>query len=335
MSGAAISIQDLVLEFGSGPGAVRALDGVDIEVAPGTILGIVGESGSGKSTVGFACGRLMPEGVRPGRGRITVLGEEVWELDIAAMRRMRIRDLRYIFQDPIATLDPTKTIGWQLRNSVEGGLSDEEMILALSDVGLPDPGRVALAWPHELSGGMAQRVVIAMALAGDPKIIVADEATSALDASVRTRILELMRDLSRKRGITLLVLSHDLWAVRMYCDEIAVMYAGRVVEHGPSREVFASPGHPYTQALLAATAGHEKPGEKLNTIPGIPPLLRGASIGCAFAPRCGFARDDVDGKSCTTDRPIPDERKRGWNLLCHHWRELGIAAEGGTTDGSA
>lgn len=326
MTETAIAIEDLVLEFGSGQHAVRALDGVDLTVAAGTIMGIVGESGSGKSTVGFACGRLMPAGVSPKSGRIDVLGEPVWGIDVAEMRRMRVHDLRYIFQDPIATLDPTKKIGWQLRHSVDGELSDEQILSALADVGLPYPERVVQAWPHELSGGMAQRVVIAMALAGDPKIIVADEATSALDASVRTRILELMRDLSRKRGITLLILSHDLWAVRMFCDEIAVMYAGRVVEHGPSRKVFADPAHPYTRALLAATAGHEKPGEKLNTIPGIPPLLRGASTGCAFADRCLYVNNETTGKSCNADRPSTETKSDSWYVLCHHWRHLNAGA---------
>ena len=335
MSATAIVVEDLVLEFGFGPSAVRALDGVDLEVPAGTILGIVGESGSGKSTVGFACGRLMPAGVRPARGRIEVLGRNVWDMDIASMRRMRVSDLRYVFQDPIATLDPTKTVGWQLAHAIEGGLAHDQVLAALAEVGLPDPARVAAAWPHELSGGMAQRVVIAMALAGEPRIIIADEATSALDASVRTRILQLMRDMSRKRGITLLILSHDLWAVRMFCDRIAVMYGGRVVEHGPAAAVFDAPAHPYTQALLAATAGHEKPGETLRTIPGIPPLLRGASPGCAFAPRCAFARNGADDHSCTGHRPRPDERAPGWTLLCHHWRSLGPAGAGEVSDAVA
>ncbi|MEZ5870281.1 MAG: ABC transporter ATP-binding protein [Nitratireductor sp.] len=324
MSEYSARIDDLVLEFGNGANAVRALDGVTLDVAAGSILGIVGESGSGKSTVGFAMGRLVPQGVFPKSGRLEVLGKQVWELDINEMRRMRTQDVRYVFQDPIATLDPTKPIGWQVANSLETPLGEAEVLSALADVGMPQPARVAASWPHELSGGMAQRVVIAMALVGRPKLIIADEATSALDASVRTRILELMREQSRKRGITLLILSHDLWAVRMFCDNIAVMYGGRVVEHGPAARVFAAPAHPYTRALLAATAGHEKPGEKLNTIPGIPPLLRGASPGCAFAPRCEFAREDVAGKQCSADRPVLDDKEPGWNLLCHHWRSLSV-----------
>ncbi len=317
----ALDIEDLVLEFGSGPAAVRALDGVTLSVPEGSILGIVGESGSGKSTVGFAAGRLMPEGVRPRQGRLGVLGNQVWDISIGQMRQIRRQMLRYIFQDPIATLDPTKRIGWQLKYAVEPNLSHDEIVTALSDVGLPDAEQVISAWPHELSGGMAQRVVIAMALLGHPKIIVADEATSALDASVRIRVLELLRDRSRQRGITLLLLSHDLWAVRRFCDNIAVMYGGRIVEHGPAEKVFERPAHPYTLALLGATAGHEKPHETLNTIPGIPPLLHGASPGCAFAPRCNLAANRKNQDKCNSERPVQENVEKNWSLLCHHWQD--------------
>ncbi|MCP5072187.1 MAG: ABC transporter ATP-binding protein, partial [Rhodobacteraceae bacterium] len=320
MAQPALDIEDLVLEFGSGTAAVRALDGVTLSVPEGSILGIVGESGSGKSTVGFAAGRLMPEGVRPRQGRLDVLGNPVWDIDIGQMRDIRRKTLRYVFQDPIATLDPTKRIGWQLKYAFEPNLTDDETLAALSDVGLPDPRQVMAAWPHELSGGMAQRVVIAMALLGDPKIIVADEATSALDASVRIRVLELLRDQSRKRGITLLLLSHDLWAVRKFCENIAVMYGGRIVEHGPAAKVFARPAHPYTLALLGATAGHEKPNESLNTIPGIPPLLHGASPGCAFEPRCELAAKGRNQNKCSGERPVQESVEKDWSLLCHHWR---------------
>lgn len=309
----ALDIRDFVLEFGNG--AVRALDGVDLAVPQGSILGIVGESGSGKSTLGFAAGRLMPEGVTQS-GQLDLLGDPVWGMDRDQLRQTRQYVLRYVFQDPIATLDPTKRIGWQLRHAVPEPLDHAGVIRALEDVGLPDPEQVARAWPHELSGGMAQRVVIAMALLGDPKVIVADEATSALDASVRIRVLDLLRDQSRKRGFALLLISHDLWAVRQFCDNIAIMYAGRVVEHGPADQVFANPAHPYTRALLGATAGHEKPGETLATIPGIPPSLQGPSEGCAFAPRCTFATDH-----CKSNRPSTEAVGAAWSVLCHHWEE--------------
>lgn len=315
MTELALDIRDLVLEFSGG--TVRALDGIDLQVPAGSILGIVGESGSGKSTLGFAAGRLMPEGVVPSEGQLNLMGEDVWSMGIDRMRQIRQHELRYIFQDPIATLDPTKKIEWQLQNAIPEEVTREQVIKVLEDVGLPDPEQVANAWPHELSGGMAQRVVIAMALLGNPKVIIADEATSALDASVRIRVLELLRDLSRNRGITLLIISHDLWAVRRFCDDIAIMYGGRVVEHGPAKEVFKKPAHPYTQALLGATAGHEKPGEKLSTIPGIPPLLSDAAEGCAFAPRCTHAQKD-----CAHKRPEREKVKKDWTLLCHHWRKV-------------
>lgn len=313
----ALDIENLVLEFGNGSDTVRALDGVNLPVPRGTIMGIVGESGSGKSTIGFAVGRLMPEGVRP-EGKLDVLGHAVWDMDIDNLREMRGKDLRYVLQDPIATLDPTKPIGWQVKNAMQPPLSDQQVIDALLDVGLSDAKRVAAAWPHELSGGMAQRVVIAMALVGEPKIIIADEATSALDASVRTRVLELLKNKSRERNITLLLISHDLAAVRMFADQIAVVYAGRIVELGDAKAVFADPVHPYTQALMAATAGHEKPGETLHTIPGIPPQLTGEAANCAFEPRCTFAEKGL----CDQKRPQTEKLDDGRSVLCLRWQEI-------------
>ena len=273
----------------------------------------------------------MPDGVKPQSGELTLLGRPVWEIDVQEMQDIRRQTLRYVFQDPIATLDPTKRIGWQVKNTMNPPMSDDVMLDALRSVGLTDAHRVAAAWPHELSGGMAQRVVIAMAMAGDPKVIIADEATSALDASVITRVLELLRDQSQKRNITLLLLSHNLNAMRRFCDRIAVVYAGRVVEHGPTQSVFDAPAHPYTQALLAASAGHERPGEMLHTIPGIPPVLKGPSKKCAFEPRCRFAVREIDENSCDRHRPEQDTITRGWHILCHRWRELQKEKNNGVT----
>lgn len=326
MTEPAVTFTDFTLEFGSGRNAVRALDGLTLDVPEGSILGIVGESGSGKSTAGFAAGRLMPQDVRPQSGQLTVLGKDVWALPIEEMREMRVKDLRYIFQDPIASLDPTQKISRQIRDAAPEYISTAEIEVALSDVGMDDPTRVATSWPHELSGGMAQRVVIAMALVSRPRIIIADEATSALDASVRIRILDLLRNVSRTRGITLLLLSHDLWAVRKFCDNIAVMYGGRIAEQGPCEQVFSNPVHPYSKALLAATVGHETRGERLATIPGIPPQLNGACAGCAFAPRCG----DAIAGLCDTVRPTYEVKSGNWLLLCHRWRDLESEAQHGT-----
>ena len=310
----AVDITNLSLAFGSG---VLALDGVDLGLKPGTILGVVGESGSGKSTLGFAMGRLLPDGVRPLTGKVTVAGRDVWQLSDVALRDLRLTTLRYVFQDPIATLDPTRRIGTQLAEAVTPCADTARVLAALAEVGLPDPARVAASWPHELSGGMAQRVTIAMAFIANPQVVVADEATSALDASVRTRILDLLRAKAKASGITLILISHDLWAVRSFCDEVAVMYGGRIVEHGLAAEVFAKPAHPYTRALLAATPGHEAPGEKLATIPGAVGALRGRSTTCAFAPRCAPA---IAGP-CET-RPETSEVAPNWRVLCPRWQEV-------------
>jgi oligopeptide/dipeptide ABC transporter ATP-binding protein len=313
----AVVIDNLSLTFGKGAKQVYALDGVSLTVASGIVLGIVGESGSGKSTLGFALGRLMPDGVRPVSGSVQVFGQDIWTLGDSQLRALRNHTLRYVFQDPIATLNPTRRIGVQLAEAVNPPATEAQVFAALEEVGLPDPARVAQSWPHELSGGMAQRVAIAMAFIANPRLVVADEATSALDASVRTRILDLLRARARATGATLLLISHDLWAVRAYSDQVAVMYGGRIVEHGPSAEVFAKPLHPYTRALLAATPGHERQGESLATIPGAASTLHEPSPGCAFAPRCTFSLAGL----CDVQRPVLDHPSIERNLLCHRWRE--------------
>lgn len=318
----AVAIDNLSLAFGQGSKQVQALDGVSLTVAPGVVLGIVGESGSGKSTLGFALGRLMPEGVRPQAGSVQVFGQDIWTLADNQLRDLRNHTLRYVFQDPIATLNPTRRIGVQLAEAVNPRATVAQVYAALEEVGLPDPARVARSWPHELSGGMAQRVTIAMAFIANPRLVVADEATSALDASVRTRILDLLRSRARATGATLILISHDLWAVRNYSDQVAVMYGGRIVEHGPSAEVFANPLHPYTRALLAATPGHEKQGESLAMIPGAASPLHAACPGCAFAPRC---TESVVGL-CDVRRPVADHPTATRSLSCHRWREIGGAA---------
>ena len=308
----AISFQDVVLEFGSGPSTVRALDGFDLDVPSGSVIGIVGESGSGKSTAGFVAGRLVPHGVRPAAGSLTVLGRSVWDLSLPELQELRMRDLRYIFQDAIASLDPTRRVATQLRDAAVDELDDAAVIAALEQVGLPSPERVARSYPYTLSGGMAQRVAIAMALVAKPKIIIADEATSALDASVRARILDLLRSIASDDVITMVLISHDLWAVRKFCDAIAVVYAGRVAEYGPTEEVFTDPKHPYTKALLSATVGHEQVGGTLATISGNHPVLRRAAPGCAFVDRCEFAVE-----ACEHQRPQAVEVAPGWRVTCH------------------
>lgn len=319
---ARIEIRNLSLRYGTGPRGVLALDDVSLSVQGGKVIGIVGESGSGKSTLGFAFGRLMPDGVRPLAGSVHLAGISVWDADPASLRALRQKQVRFIFQDPIAALDPTRRIGRQISEAVFPPASAEAVRKVIAEVGLSDPDRIMAAWPHELSGGMAQRVAIALAVIARPGVIVADEATSALDASVRARILDLLRRLAHQQDITLLLLSHDLRAVRNYCDEVAVMYAGRIIEHGPLPAVFDHPAHPYTRALLAATPGQEAPGEELATIPGTTAPVHAPMRACAFAPRCDVARQGP----CTGVRPETTALGQGRSVLCHFPEEIAAGA---------
>ncbi|MCC6006721.1 MAG: ABC transporter ATP-binding protein [Rhodobacteraceae bacterium] len=310
---AQVKIEGLSLAYGAGETAVLALDRITLTSDRGQVLGLVGESGSGKSTLGFALGRLLPQGVRPTEGRVEICGLDVWNAEIRALRALRRKRLRFIFQDPVSSLDPTRRIGRQIAEAVDPVADRAALLSIMDEVGLHDHDRVLSAWPHQLSGGMAQRVAIAIALIAEPDVIVADEATSALDASVRARILALLRERAKARGITLWLLSHDLHAVRRYCDRVAVMYAGRIVEEGPLPAVFDAPAHPYTAALLAATPGLERPGETLPTIPGTVKPHRRAAVDCAFAARCAHARPD----RCRTERPEPLSVGTGRSVLCH------------------
>ncbi|MNQ91661.1 Oligopeptide transport ATP-binding protein OppD [compost metagenome] len=309
-----LEVTDLVIEFGDASGAAhRALDGATLSVRAGEVLGLVGESGSGKSTLGLAVGRLLADNAgRPG-GDLKVNGRPVFELDDAAMRELRRRTLGFVFQNPMVALDPTMRVGKQVALAAGSKAPVRDL---LARVGLRDIERVERSFPHQLSGGMAQRVVIAMAIARGPMLLVADEPTASLDATLREQIFALLVSLrdSMKTGVVLL--SHELRAVARHCDTVAVMYAGRVVEYGPASVVFARPAHPYTQALLAVAPGREKLGEVLASIPGAPPALSGRSEHCAFADRCGYA-----GTDCRALRPELREVE-GRSVACHRAGEL-------------
>jgi oligopeptide/dipeptide ABC transporter ATP-binding protein len=313
-NGPLLEVSDLTVEYWGAQGAVTALDGADLVVRAGESIGIVGESGSGKSTFGLAVGRLLPPSARITRGDVRVNGTSVRSLDDEGIRTLRRSQLSFIFQDPMATLDPTMPVGRQLRHALPPG-RDGDVHRELERVQLTDPARVARSYPHQLSGGMAQRVAIAIALAGNPSLLVADEPTAALDTAVRASILELLFSLPREVGLGLVFLSHDLRSVARYCDRVAVMYAGRLVEVGPSRECFEHPVHPYTQALLLSAPGVERIGERLRAIPGLPPVLRGSAGGCAFVARCSWAVE-----RCSAERPdysVIDGRR----VLCHRAAE--------------
>jgi peptide/nickel transport system ATP-binding protein len=281
---------DLEIEYATRAVPVRALDAATLTVRRGEMTGVVGESGSGKTTLGMAAGRMLAANARPVGGDLRIAGEPVLSCDDTTLRGLRRDVLGFVFQNPVAALDPTKRVARQMH--LAGGDDDhlQSASDALHDMGLRDVPRVLRSYPHELSGGMAQRVGIAMALRRRPKLLIADEPTAAVDATLRPQILELLVSRCRAEGAALVLLTHDLHAVATHCTRIAVMYGGRVVEDGPTADVLAAPKHPYTRALLAALPGEERPGQRLAGIAGAPPVLRGPAEGCAFALRCAEAR---------------------------------------------
>lgn len=298
----AVHISDLALDF-TGQTTVRALDGVDLDVAEGRAVAVVGESGSGKSTLAAVVGRLQPRSARIVRGTLEVNGVDVLSLDAAALRRYRRHSLAYIAQDPIGSLDPTMRIGRQLElvlRTVDEDSSAARQVAILEEMLIAQPERVIRLYPHQISGGMAQRVAIAMAMCRRPKLLIADEPTAALDSQVREEVMRLLFEQARAQGTTILWLSHDLLAVARWCDDVAVMYAGRVVEHGPAKAVLGHPVHPYSRALAATDPSRTVRGERLAGIPGSPPVLHGESEGCAFAPRCPYRTE-----ACVISRPEP------------------------------
>ena len=306
-----INISDLVVSYRMDGGDVFALDGVDFTITRGERIGIVGESGSGKSTLGMAIGRLLAPNARFLRGDIRLVGQSILSCSATELRQIRRDSLGFVYQNPMSALDPTMRVGRQVALALLGAPNATAIEALLSRVGLPDPTRAASSFPHELSGGMAQRVVIALAIARDPVVLVADEPTASLDASIQGVILDLLASLRDSIGATLVILSHDLRMVAKRCERLAVMYGGRIVESGPSQQVFRDPRHPYTRALIKAAAGNEGPDDKLEPIPGVPAVLHGESRNCAYVERCEFAQ-----ALCRQKRPevqVVDGRE----IACH------------------
>lgn len=308
-----VLIDDIVTEYHAPRRVVRALDGASLSVERGEHIGIVGESGSGKSTLGLLIGRLLPATTRHPAGRVLIDGESVLDMtreQITALRRDR---LGFIPQDPVGALNPTLRIGRQLALALRGvSTGHADLVRRLEQVRINDPERVLRLYPHEISGGMAQRVTIAMAMARTPDLLIADEPTAALDAQVRQEILRLLFTLADEQGTTVIWLSHDLGGVARWCDRIAVMYGGRVVEDGATADVLGSPGHPYTAALGSADPARVTAGERLLAIGGAPPSLVRDTPGCSFEPRCTRATD-----RCRTERPAATVTKSRI-VLCHH-----------------
>ncbi|MGD6743978.1 ABC transporter ATP-binding protein [Streptomyces sp. BH106] len=299
-----LSIEDLTVTV---PGAARPLlDSVSLNVAEGEVVGLVGESGSGKSTTAKAALGLLPEGSTT-TGTVRVDGADVLSLSGEELRRHRSATVAMIHQDPRAALNPVRRIGDFL---TERGATKEAALDLLAAVGLPDPARHLRQRPHELSGGMLQRVVIAGALAARPRLLLADEATSALDVTTQAEILTQLRKARESRGAGLLFITHDLHLAAAYCDRVHVMYAGRVVEHRTANALFTAPAHPYTRGLLACSPTLDEPGP-LSPIPGRPPSLSDTFAGCPFVDRCGEADD-----ACATWHPAPRPLPDGGSATC-------------------
>jgi peptide/nickel transport system ATP-binding protein len=311
MSAPVISIQDLRVTFTAGPKPVRAVDGVSLQVVPGETVALIGESGSGKSVTLRSLMRLHATRSSQLSGSVKVLGQDVLEMNHSALAAYRGKTCAMIFQEPLLALDPVYSVGQQIVESIrrhEPGVSAADAharALALFErVRIPSPERRLAAYPHEMSGGMRQRAMIALALACNPKVLLADEPTTALDATVQIQVLILLRELQRDLGLSIIFVTHDMGAAVEVADRIAVMYAGRIVESGPVREIIRNPRHPYTMALMASragmtsatdalAAGHDRP--RLEAIGGSPPDLANLPPGCAFAPRCKHATEACMG----------------------------------------
>lgn len=316
-----LRVADLQVFFGQGDRAARAVDGVSFDLSAGETLALVGESGSGKSVTALSLARLVP--APPGRyqgGRILYRGRDVLHLADRDLRALRGGEVAYVFQEPSSSLNPVFRVEAQIREVLRlhrpAADTTAEVASLLACVGLPDPGPVARKYPHELSGGMQQRVMLAMALAARPHLLVADEPTTALDVTVQAQILALLASLQRQFGMAILLITHNLGLVAEIAHRVAVMYAGRIVEQGPVADVLRHPRHPYTRALLAAVPRLEGAVGTVQGIEGMVPDPRRLPAGCAFHPRCAFARE-----RCRVEAPL--ENVDGARLVrCHFWSEL-------------
>ena len=297
--------RDLHVDLSRNQETYHVLRGVDLDIAQGEVLGLVGESGSGKSVLGLTFLGLLRREARPQvTGELSIAGVDVLAAPEDELRRLRRERLGAIFQDPMTSLDPTMRVGPQLREVVD---SDAEAVELLEAVGIPDPERRLRAFPHELSGGLRQRVMIAIAVAGDPQLIVADEPTTALDVTIQAQILSLLDRLRRERGCSILFITHDLAVASQVADRVAVLYAGRIAEIGPTAELLAAPKHPYTAALLRSRLDLSSDrARRIVALPGQPPDLRQPPPGCPFAPRCTLSPRQV--RSRTTARRVGRQR---------------------------
>ena len=313
-----LRVEHLTTELRYGHGTVRAVDDVSFELYPGETLGLVGESGCGKSLTCLSILRLIPDSVgRTTGGRVELEGRDLLQLSEREMRGLRGSRLSVILQDPMTSLNPVLTIGDQVGEAigVARGLRGEKLRVAvvagLRDMRISAPAERVHAFPHQLSGGMRQRVGGAIAMAGPPAVLIADEPTTALDATVQAQFLALLKDVQRTTGLAILFVTHDFGIVANMCDRVAVMYAGRIVEIAPVRDLFERPRHPYTEALLRSVPDIDVETERLYSIEGQPPALHALPPGCSFAPRCPVAQP-----ICQTRQPPMSETVAGHSAAC-------------------
>ncbi|MBR1140519.1 MULTISPECIES: ABC transporter ATP-binding protein [Bradyrhizobium] len=317
MTAPVLSVRNLQVEFETRRGTLRAIDSVSYDIAKGEVLGVVGESGAGKSVTGLAVIGLIDPPGRISGGEILLSGLRIDNLPPEEMRKVRGKRIGMIFQDPLTSLNPLYRVGDQIIETIKThtNLTDQQArkraIDLLAEVGIPAPEKRIDGYPHEFSGGMRQRVVIALALCAEPELIIADEPTTALDVSVQAQIISLIKRLGRDHGTAVMLVTHDMGVIAETCDRVAVMYAGRVAEIGPVQEVIKNPLHPYAKGLMGAIptlAGEDK---RLVQIPGAMPRLSAIPPGCSFNPRCSSAFD-----RCRVDRPEP-LRQGTQAVACH------------------
>ncbi|WP_025721031.1 ABC transporter ATP-binding protein [Paenibacillus polymyxa] len=313
-----LEVTNLRTEFKTAAGTIRAVDGVDLSVGKGETLGIVGESGCGKSITSLSIMQLLPKGLgKIAAGEVRFNGENILDFSERKMRSIRGNEMAMIFQEPMTSLNPVFKIGKQIAESARyhHGVSKHKAkdmaVEMLTKVGIPRPEKVAASYPHELSGGMRQRVMIAMAMVCNPKLLIADEPTTALDVTIQAQILDLMRELQKSEGTSILMITHDLGVVAEMCDRVVIMYAGQVVEETDVKTLFKDPKHPYTQSLLASLPQLNSDQERLASIPGQVPNPLDMPKGCRFAPRCQFAKE-----ICRAEAPELTEVEPGHKSRC-------------------
>ncbi len=310
-----LQVSNLLTRFATPHGRVTAVDGVSFVVGHGETLGLVGESGSGKSVTALSILRLIAAPGRIEAGAVVLNGVDLLGLDEGEMRLRRGTQVGMVFQNPMTALNPVFSVGWQMREALRAhGLAqdaDAKIVQALAAVGMPDPERQAASFPHQMSGGMRQRVVIAMGMLHSPQLLIADEPTTALDVTIQAQVLDLMKRLTRERGTALLLITHNMGVIARMCDRVAVMYAGEIVEQASVDELFAHPRHPYTQGLLRSIPRADQVRGKLTSLPGAPPDMARPLPGCRFRARCSVARPGCETHPQLID-VVPGHSARCW-----------------------